>query len=85
MDQQRCPFCHLEKSRIALENDAAVAFPDAFPIVEHTHTAAAAANFGVHVPFRIFLAILVGSGIVVCIRKRQVLTASLLPKRRFPR
>jgi diadenosine tetraphosphate (Ap4A) HIT family hydrolase len=34
---QRCPFCHLEKSRIALENDCAVAFPDAFPVTEgHT-------------------------------------------------
>jgi diadenosine tetraphosphate (Ap4A) HIT family hydrolase len=35
MDPKRsCPFCHLEQSRIALENDAAVAFPDAFPIAE---------------------------------------------------
>ena len=37
MDQNRCPFCHLEKSRIFLENELAVAFPDAFPIAEgHT-------------------------------------------------
>ena len=34
MDQQRCPFCHLETSRITLENDCAVAFPDAFPVTE---------------------------------------------------
>jgi diadenosine tetraphosphate (Ap4A) HIT family hydrolase len=34
MDQHRCPFCHLEKSRITLENDSAVAFPDAFPVAE---------------------------------------------------
>jgi diadenosine tetraphosphate (Ap4A) HIT family hydrolase len=34
MDQHRCPFCHLEKSRIALENACAVAFPDAFPVAE---------------------------------------------------
>jgi hypothetical protein len=32
MDQNRCPFCHLERSRIALENEAARAFPDAFPV-----------------------------------------------------
>ena len=31
---QRCPFCHLEKSRITLENDCAVAIPDAFPVAE---------------------------------------------------
>jgi diadenosine tetraphosphate (Ap4A) HIT family hydrolase len=31
---QACPFCHLEKSRITLENDCAVAFPDAFPVAE---------------------------------------------------
>ena len=31
---QRCPFCHLEKSRITLENDCALAFPDAFPVTE---------------------------------------------------
>jgi diadenosine tetraphosphate (Ap4A) HIT family hydrolase len=37
MDQQRCPFCHLEKSRIALEDDWSAAFPDAFPVAEgHT-------------------------------------------------
>lgn len=37
MDQSRCPFCHLEKSRITLENDCAAAFPDAFPVTEgHT-------------------------------------------------
>jgi diadenosine tetraphosphate (Ap4A) HIT family hydrolase len=33
MDQSRCPFCHLEGSRITLENEAAIAFPDAFPVV----------------------------------------------------
>ena len=37
MDQARCPFCHIENSHIHLENDFAVAFPDAFPIAEgHT-------------------------------------------------
>jgi diadenosine tetraphosphate (Ap4A) HIT family hydrolase len=37
MDQNSCPFCHLERSRIALENEAARAFPDAFPVAEgHT-------------------------------------------------
>src|SRR5262245_33446443 len=37
MDQHRCPFCHLEKSRITLEDEAARAFPDAFPVAEgHT-------------------------------------------------
>ena len=37
MNQTGCPFCHLEKSRILLENDFAVAFPDGFPIAEgHT-------------------------------------------------
>jgi diadenosine tetraphosphate (Ap4A) HIT family hydrolase len=37
MDQHRCPFCHLEASRIHLENEFATAFPDAFPISEgHT-------------------------------------------------
>jgi hypothetical protein len=34
MDQHRCPFCCLEKCRIILENDAALAFPDAFPVAE---------------------------------------------------
>lgn len=37
MDQNRCPFCHLEPSRILLENAFAAAFPDAFPVAEgHT-------------------------------------------------
>jgi diadenosine tetraphosphate (Ap4A) HIT family hydrolase len=37
MDQHDCPFCHLEKSRITLENGWAVAFPDAFPVADgHT-------------------------------------------------
>lgn len=37
MDQDRCPFCHPEESRITLENEAARAFPDAFPVAEgHT-------------------------------------------------
>jgi WD40 repeat protein len=34
MDQHRCPLCHLEKSRITLENDCAVALLDAFPVTE---------------------------------------------------
>lgn len=37
MDKSECPFCHVEESRICLENDAAAAFLDAFPIAEgHT-------------------------------------------------
>jgi diadenosine tetraphosphate (Ap4A) HIT family hydrolase len=37
MDQDRCPFCHPEKPRITLENEAAWVFPDAFPVAEgHT-------------------------------------------------
>jgi diadenosine tetraphosphate (Ap4A) HIT family hydrolase len=37
MDQDKCPFCSLDKSRICVENDVAVAFLDAFPITEgHT-------------------------------------------------
>jgi diadenosine tetraphosphate (Ap4A) HIT family hydrolase len=32
--EQLCPFCYLEKSRIVLVNDCAVAFPDAFPVAE---------------------------------------------------
>src|SRR5262245_689051 len=32
MDRDRCPFCHPEKWRITLENEAARAFPDAFPV-----------------------------------------------------
>jgi hypothetical protein len=35
VDQHHCPFCHLDKSSIILENDVAVAFPDAFPVAEH--------------------------------------------------
>jgi diadenosine tetraphosphate (Ap4A) HIT family hydrolase len=31
---QRCPFCHLEKSRITLESDCALAIPDAYPAAE---------------------------------------------------
>jgi diadenosine tetraphosphate (Ap4A) HIT family hydrolase len=34
MEPQRCPFCHLENSRIVLQNDAAVALLDAFPVAE---------------------------------------------------
>jgi diadenosine tetraphosphate (Ap4A) HIT family hydrolase len=35
--EQHYPFCHLESSRIAVENDCAVAIPDAFPVAEgHT-------------------------------------------------
>jgi diadenosine tetraphosphate (Ap4A) HIT family hydrolase len=37
MDQNQCPFCHLEASRILLENDVAAAFLDAFPVAE-SHT-----------------------------------------------
>ena len=37
MDQSQCPFCHLEKPRLLLENDFAAAFLDAFPVAEgHT-------------------------------------------------
>jgi diadenosine tetraphosphate (Ap4A) HIT family hydrolase len=32
MDQQDCPFCRLEKHRIHLESDFAVAFLDGFPV-----------------------------------------------------
>ena len=34
MDQNRCPFCQLERSRISLTNDVAAAFLDAFPVAE---------------------------------------------------
>jgi diadenosine tetraphosphate (Ap4A) HIT family hydrolase len=34
MNQQPCPFCHLKQSRIILESDCAVAFPDAYPVAE---------------------------------------------------
>jgi diadenosine tetraphosphate (Ap4A) HIT family hydrolase len=34
MDQQHCPFCHPENSRITLGSDFAVAFPDRFPVAE---------------------------------------------------
>jgi diadenosine tetraphosphate (Ap4A) HIT family hydrolase len=34
MDQHRCLFCHLEASRIYLENELAAAFPDEFPVTE---------------------------------------------------
>ena len=34
MDQNHCPFCCLEKRRVILENDSALAFPDAFPVAE---------------------------------------------------
>jgi diadenosine tetraphosphate (Ap4A) HIT family hydrolase len=37
MDQSRCPFCQGEGPRVTLENEAALAFPDAFPVAEgHT-------------------------------------------------
>jgi diadenosine tetraphosphate (Ap4A) HIT family hydrolase len=37
MDQPRCPFCHLEASRIRLENEAAAAILDGFAVAEgHT-------------------------------------------------
>lgn len=32
-----CPFCNLDTTRVCLENDAAIAVPDAFPVTEgHT-------------------------------------------------
>jgi diadenosine tetraphosphate (Ap4A) HIT family hydrolase len=34
VDGYRCPFCDVEKSRITLENDSAVAIPDSFPVAE---------------------------------------------------
>jgi diadenosine tetraphosphate (Ap4A) HIT family hydrolase len=34
MDQNQCQFCHLEASRILLENDVAAAFLDAFPVAQ---------------------------------------------------
>ena len=37
MDQLDCPFCRLEKSRIRLESEFAVAFLDGFPVT-HGHT-----------------------------------------------
>jgi diadenosine tetraphosphate (Ap4A) HIT family hydrolase len=37
MDQNECPFCHLEKDRIRWESEYALAFPDGFPVSEgHT-------------------------------------------------
>jgi diadenosine tetraphosphate (Ap4A) HIT family hydrolase len=37
MDSHRCPFCHLDKLEVILENDCAFALSDAFPIAEgHT-------------------------------------------------
>ena len=37
MDSHDCPFCRLEKHRIRLESECAVAFLDGFPITEgHT-------------------------------------------------
>jgi diadenosine tetraphosphate (Ap4A) HIT family hydrolase len=37
MDHQDCPFCHLEKTRIRVESEFAVAFLDGFPVTEgHT-------------------------------------------------
>jgi diadenosine tetraphosphate (Ap4A) HIT family hydrolase len=37
MNPNRCLFCHLERTRIRLENDVAAAIPDAFPAAEgHT-------------------------------------------------
>src|SRR5689334_20738453 len=34
MEEPRCPFCRLERSRFCLENDFAVALADAFPITQ---------------------------------------------------
>lgn len=37
MDLNDCPFCHLERNRIHLENEFATAFFDVFPVTEgHT-------------------------------------------------
>lgn len=37
MDQHDCPFCRLEKHRIRLESEFAVAFLDGFPVTQgHT-------------------------------------------------
>ena len=37
MNHERCPFCSLEKGRILVENEAAFAFLDGFPIADgHT-------------------------------------------------
>ena len=37
MDQNRCPFCHLEAPRTHLENAVAVSVLDAFPVADgHT-------------------------------------------------
>jgi diadenosine tetraphosphate (Ap4A) HIT family hydrolase len=37
MDQHDCPFCRLEKNRIRLENEFALAFLDGFPVAQgHT-------------------------------------------------
>lgn len=37
MDQYDCPFCRLEKNRIRLESEFAVAFLDGFPVTQgHT-------------------------------------------------
>jgi len=37
MPQQPCPFCNLDAGRIVLDNAAAVALPDGFPVTEgHT-------------------------------------------------
>lgn len=34
MDQNPCPFCHLEKHRILLESEFAAAFLDGFPVAD---------------------------------------------------
>jgi diadenosine tetraphosphate (Ap4A) HIT family hydrolase len=34
MNQHHCAFCHMEKSRITLQTDFAVALPDRFPVAE---------------------------------------------------
>lgn len=37
MDQHDCPFCHLERNRIRLESEFALAFFDGFPVTQgHT-------------------------------------------------
>ena len=34
MPSKECPFCHLPNDRILFENNLAIAFRDAFPVVE---------------------------------------------------
>ena len=34
MNQQRRPFCQLEKPRLIIENESTASFPDAYPVTE---------------------------------------------------